>query len=279
MTDSPIDTNPGDGAFEVGSSVDDLFGEFETGDGAGNDRRPTTEQGNANGTKRKSGTKRNSDDVEDRTAAEVFDHLRSEATDTNGADDILADESPADIIASADEPEPEPKIADDLLADDDELADLLLTGRTKGEEFLWVETGSSPTSSARSDTGRPTASSQSLSIDNHTTVSGQSRSAGDRPSTSASSQNHAPGDRTSASSQNHTPGIRMSASDRDPSESNDRRRRPEGIEFGSVESDITGAEHGDSDGEEAHREADSKSEDDNSSSFFGWPRSVFGKLF
>ncbi|QLG47962.1 hypothetical protein [Natrinema halophilum] len=157
MTDSTTNNNPGDVAFDVGSSVDELFGESEAGDDPGAERRTPTEHRDT------TTMGEDTDGVEDRTAAEVFDQLRADATETNGADDILAEESPEDIIASANEPEPEPKIADELLADDDELADLLLTERTKGEEFLWVKTDSSTTSSASSNGNRKSASNQHLS--------------------------------------------------------------------------------------------------------------------
>jgi|AntDeeMinimDraft_4_1070355.scaffolds.fasta_scaffold00620_9 hypothetical protein len=131
MTDSTTDTQSADGGFEVGSSVDDLFGEIESDGDSGVDQRVETDDGDG------------SDAVEDQTAADVFDQLRTDAGDENGADDILADESPDDIIASADEPAPEPDatVDADLLADDDELADLLLTGRSKETdgEFLWID--------------------------------------------------------------------------------------------------------------------------------------------
>ncbi|WP_254764457.1 hypothetical protein [Natrinema marinum] len=132
MTDSTTDTSSGDSAFDIGSSVDELFGDLETDDWGAD--RPTTDDEAAG--------REEPDDVEDRTAADVFEQLRADAEDEGGADDVLEDESPEDIIASADEPDPEPDapVDDELLADEDELADLLLTGRTKDQEFLWVET-------------------------------------------------------------------------------------------------------------------------------------------
>ena len=141
MTDSTIDTHSGDGGFDVGSSADDLFGEIESDGTASEGQRGEPDDGDE------------SDAVEDRTAADVFDQLRTDVGDGDGADDILADESPDDIIASADEPDPEADetVDDDLLADDDELADFLLTGRTKEQEFLWIETDGSD------ETGEPSA--------------------------------------------------------------------------------------------------------------------------
>ncbi|SDK69090.1 hypothetical protein [Natronorubrum texcoconense] len=135
MVDSTTNTNSGDDAFDVGASADELFGEFadESLEGAGDESTAESTTGGGNDT--------GADGVEDQTAADVFGQLRANAE--NDADEVLADESPEDIIASADEPDPEPEIDDDLRVDDDELAELLLTGRTKEKEFLWVESGAS----------------------------------------------------------------------------------------------------------------------------------------
>ncbi|WP_455449528.1 hypothetical protein [Natrinema thermotolerans] len=140
MYDSTTDITPGEGAFETGSNADDHLGDLEAAAESGDEH--------ASGI----------DAAEDRTAADVFDQLRDDA-DVGGTDDILADESPDDIIASANDPEPETETVDDaLLADDDELTDLLLTGRsTDGEgEFHWVDPDGSGGSTA-------TAGSQSAS--------------------------------------------------------------------------------------------------------------------
>ncbi len=144
MTDSTTDTSSGDGAFDVGSSVDELFGDLETDDWGAGSRTADDE----------AGEREEPDDVEDQTAAAVFEQLQADTDDEDGADDVLADESPEDIIASADEPDPEPEasIDDDLLADEDELADLLLTGRTKEQEFLWIETEDSSDDDEPSET-------------------------------------------------------------------------------------------------------------------------------
>ncbi|ELY85826.1 midas domain-containing protein [Natrinema altunense] len=136
MTDSTTDS-PGDGGLDVGASTDELFGEFEE-----------TDTGAGRRTERGDGDEADGDDpdeVEDRTAAEVFDQLRAEAADEGDTDDVLADETPDDIIASAAEPEPDPAtpVDDELRADEDELTELLLTGRTKDGEFLWVDTAGS----------------------------------------------------------------------------------------------------------------------------------------
>ncbi|WP_265112138.1 MSCRAMM family adhesin SdrC [Halosolutus halophilus] len=124
MTDSTADKNASDGSFEAGPSADELFGEIaESVEGGPTDR----ERGDAS---------TGSETIEDRTAADVFDQLQSDVGDDT--DGVLADESPEDIIASADEPDPDPA-DDDLLVDEDALEDLLLTGRTKEKEFLWVD--------------------------------------------------------------------------------------------------------------------------------------------
>lgn len=131
MTDSTMEPDPGNGAFDVGGSVDDFFGGFATDADTGRDRAATDDDGGRAG-----------DGVEDQTAADVFDQLLIDVDDEGSADVILADESPDDIIASADEPEPEPHatVDDDLTADDDELAALLLPGRSMDDgEFLWVD--------------------------------------------------------------------------------------------------------------------------------------------
>lgn len=132
MHDSTTDITPGEGAFETGSSAADRVGRLEA----------AADSGNEHGTA--------IDGVEDRTAADVFEQLRDDA-DEGGADDILADESPDDIIASADDPDPETEAVDDaLLADDGELTDLLLTGRsTDGEgEFRWIDTDAEASTAA-----------------------------------------------------------------------------------------------------------------------------------
>lgn len=130
MTDSSTNDKATDGGLEMGPSADELFGgaETESLEGEPVDRRPR--DGTAAVT------------VEDRTAADVFDELQTEASAGVDVSDLLADESPEDIIASADEPaEPAADVDDDLTVDDETLGDLLLTDRTEGEEFLWVDAG------------------------------------------------------------------------------------------------------------------------------------------
>lgn len=130
MTDSSTDDKATDGGLEMGPSADELFGgaETESLEGEPIDRPPR--DGTAAVT------------VEDRTAADVFDELQTEASAGVDVSDLLADESPEDIIASADEPaEPAARVDDDLTVDDETLGDLLLTDRTEGEEFLWVDAG------------------------------------------------------------------------------------------------------------------------------------------
>ena len=145
MTDSTIDENSGDGGFDVGASADDLFGAIadELNEGAvDRDSTDATADAEAN-------AKSGAGGVEDQTASNVFGKLKAEAevvSPADGTDDVLEGESPEDIIASADEPDPEPEstVDDDLLVDEEELEDLLLTGRTKDQEFLWIDPDGSP---------------------------------------------------------------------------------------------------------------------------------------
>ncbi|AFZ74792.1 hypothetical protein [Natronobacterium gregoryi] len=127
MTDSTFDDDVGNGGgIDVGSSGSELFG------GIAEDahEEPAVDDG-------KPDHDRTVGDVEDRTAASIFGELKADVG--NDADDVLGDESPDDIIASADEPTTDSVWPDDdLVADEEELETLLLTGRTKGQEFLWV---------------------------------------------------------------------------------------------------------------------------------------------
>lgn len=142
MTKSTIDDQSGDGGFDIGSSVADLFGDIadESLEDEPVDRGTDDDVGGGFG-----GVDADEDDgIEDQTAANVFGELKADVdAEDDGADEVLGSETPADIIASADEPirEPESPI-DDLLASKKELEDLLLTGRTKDQEFLWIETES-----------------------------------------------------------------------------------------------------------------------------------------
>lgn len=130
MTDSTIDGNSGNDSFELGPDVDELFGGIES--------LPETESVDRN-----ESANPDDDAVEDVTAADVFDQLRTEV-ETTEADSasLLEDDTPDDIIERADEPVEVEESIDDLLADEAELESLLLTGRTEGEEFHWVETPS-----------------------------------------------------------------------------------------------------------------------------------------
>lgn len=153
MTDSTIDDDAGKpggaggGGIEFASSADELFGgvaDESVGD-------PSIDGRSGDGDDRNG-----SDDdegVEDRTAASVFGELKD--TVGNDTDGLLDGETPDDIIESADEPEPEPepeRVADDdILADEGELEALLLTGRTKDGEFLWVDPADEPETEGESE--------------------------------------------------------------------------------------------------------------------------------
>ena len=140
MTDSTIDNKPGEGGFDVGSSAEELFGEIEDEFlESGVDREAGDDDAAVSDADPGDATADDRKDVEDQTAASVFGQLKADLEDDDSVD-LLEDESPEDIIASADEPEPDPEpIDEDLLADEEELTDLLLTGRTKEEEFLWID--------------------------------------------------------------------------------------------------------------------------------------------
>lgn len=161
MTDTTIDEHTGDGGVDVGASATDLFGELadDTADEPAGEQGSTTAAGSdaetgtetdtdtetTNSNSNSSGPTGTTDDapaeprdIEDQTAASIFGQLKGD--DGAAVDDVL-DDSPEAIIASADEPVDEPTdLDDDLLADDGELEALLLTGRTKEQEFLWVDT-------------------------------------------------------------------------------------------------------------------------------------------
>lgn len=134
MTDSTVNANSGDGATDIGSA-DELFGGIDAGGTMGED----VDAGTPDVGGRTEGPGSADDTVEDRTAAAVFGQLQENVSDSDGVDDVLEDETPDDIVASADDPEPEPVDAD-LLADEDALEELLLTDRTEGEEFRWIDT-------------------------------------------------------------------------------------------------------------------------------------------
>lgn len=151
MTEGTIDDKSGDGGFDVGSTADELFGAIEDDplessvDRSGADAGATVEDVESAIEDVEPADEDDGSGVEDQTAASVFGQLKDDLAgdDANdvGADEVLDDETPEDIIASADEPDPDPDpIDDDLLADEEELADLLLTGRTKEAEFLWIDT-------------------------------------------------------------------------------------------------------------------------------------------
>lgn len=133
MTDSTINTASSEGALEIRASADELFGGIE--DDAATVATSEEPEVSAESTPP-------ADTVEDRTADELFSQLQETVPDGGTVDDVLGDDNPDDIVARADEPVPEPD--DDLIDDPDALETLLLTGRRKDQEFLWVtvdETG------------------------------------------------------------------------------------------------------------------------------------------
>lgn len=131
MSNSTTGDKSKDGDVDIGPSVDELFGDIAD-DPAGTDetdRQNDREQGE-------------DETVEDRTANDVFAQLQSESG--SDGDEVLESESPEDIIDAADEHEPTDEREVDLLVDEGALDDLLLSERTRGEEFLWVDSGDGP---------------------------------------------------------------------------------------------------------------------------------------
>ncbi|USZ72352.1 hypothetical protein [Natronosalvus halobius] len=139
MTDSTTDEKSREGDFDIGPSMDELFGEIED-DSADDEPIDRDEPAHA-------------DDVEDVTAADLFSQLRDEAAANPGMDEVLEDESPEEIIASADEVDEPDHDVDDELVDEGALDDLLLTGRTRSDEFLWVDSGDDSSSADDGDSG------------------------------------------------------------------------------------------------------------------------------
>ncbi|MCU4751980.1 hypothetical protein OB919_08290 [Halobacteria archaeon AArc-curdl1] len=147
MTDSSIEKNSGEGSFDTGPSMEELFGDIE--------------EESLEGEKidRQEDDPGDDEEIEDLTAADVFNQLRDEVSANDGADTVLEEASPEDIIASADEPVTEEEQIDGDLVDEGALDNLLLTGRTKGEEFLWVDSGDS----TETDSSESTDTSAGLS--------------------------------------------------------------------------------------------------------------------
>lgn len=147
MTDSTLNANSGDGGPDVGG-VDELFGELAE---EAAEQGSTQRDGNAADPTEPADSA--SDAVEDQTAAAVFGQLQETVADTDdvdAVDDVLADETPEDIIASADEPASDP--VDDTLVDEGALENLLLTDRTQDQEFLWIDTDDGTVDETASDT-------------------------------------------------------------------------------------------------------------------------------
>mgnify|MGYP000153303065 CR=1 FL=1 len=126
------------GGDEADLDIDDLFA--SSGDD-GSEDEPTDEKATPEGTGGR-------DEIEDTTADELFQQLSAEVAEeeddtVDEADPFeeLSDESPEEIIASADEEVEHVDEVDDAIAADDELFDtLLLPEREEEDGFLWVQT-------------------------------------------------------------------------------------------------------------------------------------------
>ncbi|ELY83794.1 hypothetical protein [Natrinema gari] len=294
MTDSTTNS-PGDSGFDVDASTDELFGDLEETD-TGTGQR-TEREDDADGDE--------PDEVEDRTAAEVFDQLRAETADEGGTDDVLADETPDDIIASAAEPDPDPAtpVDDDLLADEDELTDLLLTGRTKDGEFLWVDTAdsddrrddepddSTPPTTAESDSGdteTPTAETQADSRTATTTAGSVEPSDGDptlehgtdsavEPDAAAVTETDAESDADATRDTNAAPETPSDA-DADSSVQRDEAesRLEDGTDASAVDGPDTADRDTDADGSDLDATETESAADDDAAGLLGRVRSLFG---
>lgn len=176
MTDSTIDNKSSEGDLELNPSMEELFGEIEDESLEGVDRGGQSDASTAET------RKDDAEDVEDVTAADVFSQLRAEVSAADGMNEVLEDESPEDIIASADQEADEPDRVDDDLVDETALDDLLLTGRTKGEEFLWVDSGASDDETNVSPS-QTVASDDAPTDDDPTTTQREDAPEGDRQRT------------------------------------------------------------------------------------------------
>ncbi|WP_256300382.1 hypothetical protein [Haloarchaeobius salinus] len=135
------------GGDEANLDIDDLFASSSDG---GREDEPTDESTTPEGTDGR-------DEIEDTTAGELFQQLSAEVEaedDETEADpfDELSDESPEEIIASADEEVEHVDEVDDAIAADDELFDtLLLPEREEEDGFLWVQTEDDDEATTRDD--------------------------------------------------------------------------------------------------------------------------------
>ncbi len=125
MTDGTTGGDATRSSVDIGPSVDDLFGEIEE-EPLESDSADRADDGGSDG-------------IEDQTASDVFNQFRREAAGEFDVDDVLGEESPEDLIVDADE-EPSSTPEDDSLFDEEAFDELLLTGRRKEDEFLWIET-------------------------------------------------------------------------------------------------------------------------------------------
>lgn len=152
MTDRTMDSGPSRfGRDETDLDIDELF----AASGDGGSEGETTDD---NATTDRTGGR---DEIEDTTAGELFEQL-SEEVDDEAAEtdpfDEFSDESPEEIIASADGAVEHVDDVDDAIAADDELFDtLLLPEREQADGFLWVQTdaeeGTDEGSEAADDAG------------------------------------------------------------------------------------------------------------------------------
>ena len=124
MPDSSTDDKSGDGEFETGPSIDELFGDLEPEESVETELQTPDVS------------------VTTQSAEDVFSELQAEASGDTDEESILVGETPDDIIESLEEDDPdEETIDEDLTPDEGDMESLLLTGRTEDEGFLWVDDG------------------------------------------------------------------------------------------------------------------------------------------
>ncbi len=266
MTDSTTDEKSGDGMVELGPSVDELFGDLE-------DESLETDAADRSTTE----TSTEDDGIEDRTATDVFDQLRAEGDATLDTDSVLVDESPEEIIASADEDADEDESdLDDALVDEAALDELLLTGRTKEDEFLWIDSDTEGASSA----------------DDHEPTTATDADAGAEPAAASTAESDDVEQSTDELADEGATEDELSSETVDEGESTDDLEAESSVDDvvddESIEDDASGDLEDETDDSSADETAETDSEADEDadeadadgpSGFFGWLRAKLGAIF
>ena len=271
MTDSTINTNSSDGSLDVGGTADELFGEIDEGmpEGEPVDVESADDDASTDGE-----TEPSDGGVEDQTAAAVFGNLQQSVSSSDDIDAVLDDESPEDIIASADDPEPE-STDDDLLVDEGALEELLLTDRTKDQEFLWVDADESETeidAEASPESETVETETDAKAVDTETDVSGDGLAETDAPESAAasSSSDETPDENapTAATSDGREePATTDTVEPNEESDADPSDETAATTDIALVDDDQSGVP------------APAADDDDHAGGFLGWLRSKLGRLF